>query len=202
MKKIENYDFSNLKLISKVVYILSKVLEIILIVTNSILFVAGVACTFAVKHIKLSETSIYLGKIKLMSYDMEELMTSETGRKILETVKSFFESGTKPLVIPAYIFMCVIGLTILIFAFHYLYKLFKNIHESDTPFNNENISTITKLIYTLIIYICLPALISYIFEIIFKIPLLYSWGIFEVLIVLILFGVKYIFEYGVHLESK
>ncbi len=51
MKKIENYDYSNLKLISTVIYILSKVLEIILIVTSSILFVDGVACNFAVRHI-------------------------------------------------------------------------------------------------------------------------------------------------------
>ena len=113
MKKIEKYDFSNLKQISKIVYILSKVIEIVLIVANSIMFLVCIACTFAVKHIKLTENTISLGKIKLIGYDSEKLMTSETGAKILETVKEFFESGNKPFVIPIYIFMCVCAACVL-----------------------------------------------------------------------------------------
>ena len=200
--KMEKYDLTSLKKVSKAIYIISKIMEIVMIVAASFTFLVGILCTISVKKINISENYISWGKVKIVAYDAEKLAQSEVGSKVVEVVKNFFSDGSKPYIIPIYIFIGLIVLVIFVFVFHYIYKLFKNIYEKNSPFTDENISIINKLIYTSLIYICAPTLLTYLVKWIFKVPFAFSWGLLEVLLVLMLFALKYIFEYGKSLETK
>ena len=193
---------STLKPLSKAIYIIANVMKWIMIVCASFTIVAGVVCSFYAKKVKLVDTTIYLGKLKIANIGEDKIFAGEEGQKIFEAVKDFFNNGNNLAMILSYVFVGALVLVILVFFFHYLYKLFKNIHENDTPFTDENISIITKLAYVMLAYVCVPSLLSYIVKWIFKLNLTFDWGFIEVLCVLIIFAIKYIFEYGKSLEDK
>lgn len=98
----------------------------------------------------------------------------------------------------------IVCLILTIFMLKRLEKLFNNINKGDTPFTLENVEHIKKIAYIMIALIILPNVGGTIFEILLKKDLGISFELFNVLEILILFVISYIFEYGyeIQLDSK
>ncbi|MBQ6285419.1 MAG: hypothetical protein IJK67_03830 [Bacilli bacterium] len=201
MKKNEDLNQKNLKGISKAIAIISKILEVCMIIGASACLVATIAIPFILKNIKVGETDISYGKIKIAEISKDTLLDNGIDESKFTYIKDFI-TGNRVFELCAYTFICVVALVGLAFFFHYLYKLFKNISKEDTPFTEENVNLITKLLIALIGYIALPTILAWIAEIIGNIDINYSWGLKDIMLLLVIFASRHIFAYGCSLEKK
>ena len=85
-----------------------------------------------------------------------------------------------------------------------LSKLFKNIHDQNTPFNMENVSSIRKLALYSFLIVLIPDVVGIVSGFIFGVDFNVSIGIFSYVFSLILIVLSYIFKYGyeIQLDSK
>ena len=88
--------------------------------------------------------------------------------------------------------------------FSYLSKLFKNIHDNNTPFSMDNVNYIKKLALYSFLFVLIPDVTGGIAEIIFNLDLGVEVNLFAYLFSLILLVLAYIFKYGyeIQLDSK
>ena len=88
--------------------------------------------------------------------------------------------------------------------FSYLSKLFKNIHNSNTPFSLENVNYIKKLALYSLLFVLVPDITGGISEFVFNLDLGVEINLFAYLFSLILLVLAYIFKYGyeIQLDSK
>lgn len=85
-----------------------------------------------------------------------------------------------------------------------LEKLFININQGDTPFTLENVRYIKEMAKLMIVALILPTGGGLIFEKLLATDLNVGFELFDVVQILFLFGIAYIFEYGyeIQLDSK
>ena len=88
--------------------------------------------------------------------------------------------------------------------FSYLSKLFKNIHDNNTPFSMDNVNYIKKLALFSLLFVLIPDVTGSIAELIFNLDLGVEVNLFAYLFSLILLVLAYIFKYGyeIQLDSK
>ena len=82
-----------------------------------------------------------------------------------------------------------------------LEKLFININEGDTPFTLENVRYIKQIAKLMIVVLILPSCGGIVFEKILRTDLNVGIELFDVVQILFLFGISYIFEYGYKLQQ-
>jgi transcriptional regulator with XRE-family HTH domain len=84
----------------------------------------------------------------------------------------------------------------------HLEKLFKNINSGDTPFTLENVDHIKKMTYFMIACIALSAISSAVFHLAFVRLDGNETITFDLVHILFLFAIAYIFEYGYGLQAE
>lgn len=82
-----------------------------------------------------------------------------------------------------------------------LEKLFININQGDTPFTLENVRYIKEMAKLMIIAVILPAIGGILFEVILTADLGVELEMFDIVQILFLFGISYVFEYGYELQQ-
>ena len=100
----------------------------------------------------------------------------------------------------------VLGITLVLYMliFNSLDKLFINIHNGETPFTMENVNYIKKMAIFMIIATILPNISGVIGEMIIGENLGLGFEMLDLIYILFLFSMSYIFEYGyqIQLDSK
>jgi len=86
------------------------------------------------------------------------------------------------------------------FIFKYIEKLFVNIHNDDTPFTLENVGYIRKIALFLIIAILASTVLGVLFQAILKVDMNVGIELMDLVLVLIIFSLAYIFEYGYEIQ--
>ena len=83
-------------------------------------------------------------------------------------------------------------------------KLFFNIHNEDTPFTLENVGYIKKIAIFMILMLVFTNVAGYISQLALGVSLDIEIELMDVVYVLIIFSISYIFEYGyeIQLDSK
>ena len=122
---------------------------------------------------------------------IKEVLTNNSKIQII----GYLETG--------FIFL-LINIILYIIILMYLEKLFININNGDTPFTLENVNYIKKMAFLMIATIILPSMSGALFELILKTDLDVGFELFDVIQILFLFSMAYIFEYGyeIQLDSK
>ncbi len=119
-------------------------------------------------------------------------------------MKDIFENNSKAKIIEyveiGFLFL-VVNLFLYRIVLKYLENLFININSGDTPFTLENVSYIKKMAYLMIATIILPNISGIIFELILKSNLGVGLELFNVVEILFLFSMAYIFEYGYEIQK-
>ena len=153
-------------------------------------------------NISLSETKDKLilkaGSFVLADADKEFLNTK---------VISIFENNSKAKII-GYVetgfatLLVIIILTSIIFK--HLETLFNNINKGETPFTLENVSLIKKIAWKMIIIIIMTNIGGGVFELLLSSDLNIEFETYDLVEILFLFSLSYIFEYGrlLGLETK
>lgn len=104
-----------------------------------------------------------------------------------------------------YILICETILTALsVLALHYLYKLYKNIYNGNTPFTLENEKIVKRTCFFFLLEMMLQKVTVLIYSFVAKLDLSVDLNIKDLIVVLIGVSTIYIFKYGrmIQADSK
>ena len=209
---------------------LSKAISIIAIIGRIIcyvgLFFIGIAIILApiiIKNVNVEGNKIVFTGPVDSSITLEEnedkegsvLIIKHNGATIVEeknqysimTIKTALQNNNKTKLIvlsETALAFTIINLVLVSIVLLYLERLFKNISSGDTPFTMDNVRYIKKMAYLMIAVIVLPSGGGLLAQFITGMDLDLDFEMFNVIEILFLFSLAYIFEYGylIQLDSK
>ena len=221
--KFKEQEQKRMKGLSKAISIIAKIGRICCYVAIPFIIIAMVIVPMLIKNINVEGNKIVFTGPIYSSITLEESENDEgsiviikhNGAKIVEeknqysinTIKTVLEKANKGKIISmaeiALVFL-IIQLVLLSIVLLYLEKLFKNINSGDTPFTIDNVAYIKKMAYMMIAIILLPVVSGFMAQVISGMDLNIDFGVFNVIEILFLFSLAYIFEYGylIQLDSK
>ena len=207
-----------MKGLSKAIYTIAQIGKIITIICIPILIITMFLTAYFTYNVdiknnvisfnKLEDKIIIREKKKDISFELNGKEISNTkNQETVNQIIDIFRNNSKLKVIIyleiGFLFL-LLDLLLVNIVFKNLEKLFKNIHNGDTPFTLENVKSIKAVAYLLIAVIVLPNIFGFIFELILKMDLNVGFELFNLIEVLFLLSMAYIFEYGyeIQLDSK
>ena len=216
--KFKEKEQKKMKGLSKSIYITARIFKIISIVglVASIICIIGSMIVIPNSKINNDKKTIELfnksyeyniddNKFSINVDDKEHFIVEYSLEESYQIDKFIDSSNTYKLSFCLILFISLLIFMIILFkVFTYLEKLFLNIHNENTPFNLENVSYIKKVALYLILAIVIPNIFGLLAQFIFKIELDVSLDLMDIIFVLIVFALSYIFKYGyeIQLDSK
>lgn len=213
--KLKEKEQKKVKVLSKVLYILALIGKIATRIAAGIVIVIAVLIPVFASDIKYKNNEIRFKNISKDVIRFEEKdkdiiilvndkkIKDPADQKTLQMVKDVLDNNsiTKVTVIVTTgfvllgIYLFVIGIIL-----SHIEKLFKNINEGQTPFTLENVKHIKKAAYYMIAAIVFSAIGSGVFALISEAGEV-EFDTFDLIEILFLFAMAYIFEYGVEIQK-
>lgn len=202
----------NLKVLSKIIYILAKITKIFMLI--GIVSVAFIMCIVPTifKYLKITENTITVDK-EVYNYKIENnqfIVTDEKGKKSKYDINTNFDvkeylknynTNDYILHIELLLVSSIIMIVISYLIVNLLEKLFRNIY-NDNPFTEENTGYLRNIAkYSLYSFI-ISMILQIIFSLISNIEIDINFGGTSIMTILILYATTYIFEYGTKLQEK
>ena len=216
--KFKSEKQKKVRVLSKIIAVIGKIGWILSIVGICLIGVIAIALPFALKNINIEDNKIVTNSNivevvdegnKLVLKHNNTILADITNQESIAILKDIISSNLsdKGLLIgycETALITLIVCLVLTMFMFKRLEKLFNNINQGDTPFTLENVEHIKKMAYIMIALIILPNVFGTIFELLLKRDLGISFELFNVVEILIIFVISYIFEYGyeIQLDSK
>lgn len=205
-----------MKGLSKAIYIIARICRILVSLAIPVVIVCMIFIPYLVNIVQLSDEKISSTDNKITIIDEEEglrlkykdlLIADEYNQESIAKIKEVLANNSKA-EITAYLETA--GLTEIIFfilfciILKHLDELFVNINNGDTPFTLENVKHIKRMAYLLIAAIILPTAGGFLFEAILNTDLDAGFDLYNIIEILFLFSMAYVFEYGyeIQLDSK
>ena len=212
---IENDKQRKLKVLSKIIYILAKIGKILTYIAIPFIVLGMVIIPILMNKIDIKNDRIILKdkgnvisiveKNDKLTINIKDAKVAEvTSAKDISKIKDFFNNNSKGTIIAAgetALAFALISIIIAILLLRRVEKLFKNINNNDTPFTYDNVEHIRRIAFLMIINIILPAVASAVIEIILKVDLNIHFGAYNLIEILALYVLVYIFEYGCKLQQ-
>ena len=209
----------NLKIISKILEVITIIGKVCSIIAIPCIVLVMVFTPFFINNIKISDnkygfkigsTNIVLAEegkndasLKL-SIDGEDVSSIEEA-KIMDAINDALKNTSKTTIIVAGEISLAFLVATMIFSILVLnnaIKLFKNIGNKETPFIDENVLYLKNMAKFMIVAFVLPIIASVIIEIITGYDIGSKIQMYNLLEILALLALTYIFEYGVELQSR
>lgn len=186
-----------MKGISKAIYILAKIGKVCSIVGIIGLIILMLAIPQIIQNVKLdnNQVTVFGGMVEFKD-TATALKASEIFNNHSVLTNIIFSE-----IVAIFIIVTLILLMLILMK---LEKLFINIHNGDTPFTLENIDCIKKIALFMILIIIIPTISGYIAQLALGVDLEVELELMDLIYILIIFSVSYIFEYGyeIQLDSK
>ena len=205
------------KILSKIISIIAIIGKVFSIIAVPFILLSMILIPLILNNIDIKDNKIIFngdevieliedGDKLSLKYD-DEIINVEDNSEYLVELKNVVQDNSKGYIIIYVEFIFVVALVVLslmFIVFHHLEKLFKNIHDEYTPFTLINVDHIKKIAYLLIAVIAVPLVSEILFGVIFKRDLNIGMSVTNILEILFLFVMAYIFEYGyeIQLDSK
>ena len=204
-----------MKGLSKALSIISKICKVFIIIGGCAIVFAMIIIPLLFKKITITNNELKVNDESILTITEKEdkmeltlfektVMMDVSKEEFEEIEKIFSEESKGKLLTYIEASMCITVATLLIvyMALHYIDKLFTNIMNEKSPFTMDNVNYIRRCGYNLIAAIAVPLVLSGIFEIITKTELMFNWNLVEVILILVIFTMSYVFEYGYNVENK
>ena len=205
-----------IKGISKAIYILARIGKFACRIAIPIVIVIMIATPFFLKNIEVENNELIWngnndkfsitddGNKVTLKYNDNIIIADASSEEVNTKYIEILSHHSKYLVI-GYIEVGFLFLVISLFLYEMtlnrLEKLFMNINQGDTPFTLENVKYIKEMAKLMIIALILPNCGGIIFEKILATDLGVDFEMFDVIQILFLLGISYIFEYGYELQQ-
>ena len=207
-----------MKVLSKIIFVISKIGRVFCYIAIPFLCLILTASPYLIDKVVIKDNNLTLNLQNHNINIIEEsdkvvlkvgrIVIADADKEFLNTkVMSIFENNSKAKIIGCVetsfaFFLVIIILTSIIFK--YLATLFDNINKGETPFTLENVSLIKKIAWKMIIIILMSNIGGGIFELLLRADLNLEFKTYDLVEILFLFSLSYIFEYGrlLGLETK
>lgn len=201
-----------MKGISKAIYVTARIGKIVVVMSAIILAVLLILLPIIANGIEITENNIsFYGENYKYEIDEKNIIVTEekTGKSTsiyVDTdsdLQEYYNSRSKTFLIVS---TEVIGISLIAFLgitfiiLRNIEKLFINIHNDDTPFTLENVKYIRKIAMFLIIAIIAPTVCGVLFQAFAEVDMNVGIELMDLILVLIIFSMAYIFEYGYELQ--
>ena len=210
-----------MKGLSKAIYIIARIGKILVTISIPIIIILMILFPYLISKINVVDDKIIFdgSEVKITAEENvnngislkmqfnDNVVADETEQITIVKIKNILENNSKAVII-GYAETAFLLLIVNVFLYRIILKhledLFININNGDTPFTLENVKHIKKMAYLMIATIILPNISGAIFELILKSDLDVGFELFDVVEILFLFSMSYIFEYGheIQLDSK
>lgn len=213
--KLKKDKQSKIKGLSKAIYILALIGKIVVYIAAPCIILTMILMPILFSKIEVNGDTITInGKTSFDIVEEENSLTLkykdetfaiENDVEAIKEIKEFIQSNSKSRVI-AYVEITfaasLVLLGLMYMVLRHLQKLFKNIHDEDTPFTLENANHIKRIAYYLIAAAVVPYIFTIVFEILFKKDLNVELSAVGLMQILFLFSMSYIFEYGYEIQHN
>lgn len=208
--KFKENQQKNMKLISKTIYIIAKICRIVVGIPTVCLILACIVFPIIAHTFSVEDNKIKILNQEILYSIENNVLTIDGSTHYINTstnIKEFVENHDNIFFIISieYVLLCVTLLSaISVQTLHYLYKLYKNVYERDTPFTIDNERIIKKIGILLLIQLAMTKITALIYSIIAKVDLAIDFNIRDVIIFLVAISVIYMFKYGrmIQADSK
>lgn len=207
-----------MKGLSKAIYVIARIGKVIVTISIPVVIICMLCLPYLVNNVDViddkitfkgtSDTLTVVEESKddnvVVKVKLNDMVVADTKEQdTIIKMKDILENNSKAMIIgyveTGFLFL-IINLFLYRIVLKYLENLFMNINSGDTPFTLENVNYIKKMAYLMIAIIILPNITGVIFEIILKSDLDVGLELFNVVEILFLFSMAYIFEYGYELQ--
>ena len=213
--KFKEKEQKRMKVLSKILEIVAKVGKIGTYIAAVTIALLTIFAPFFVSDIKYKDNTLSFNKITkntftfvekkddIIVYDKHNKEIKDIDDNFVKTIKTTLDNNSKT-TITMYLTIGLLFLTayliIISTILRNVERLFKNINKGETPFTLENVSYIKKSAYLMIAAILVTSVGSAILDILVK-ENSYSIDSFDLISILFLFAMAYIFEYGVEIQK-
>ncbi len=216
--KLKKDEQSKMKGLSKAIYIIAKVCRIIILVCIPLVIITMLTTAFLINKLNVSNNEItFKGSSDIIRVEEKDnkisikindsTLADISDPYAIATIKDYLANNSKTAV---FIYTEIGFLSLIIYMglisiiLKSLENLFKNINTYDTPFTLDNVRYIKKMAYLMIVALLLPNFGGFIFERLLNMNLGVDFELFNVVEILIIFSLAYIFQYGyeIQLDSK
>lgn len=222
--KLEKEKQKRLKVLSKILYVLARIgkigsrIAVCVVVVSAIIggIILAKADIKSEKNIVFDSNSNIGVAEYIENDDGKVFVTGLNENKVMETkeldshdadelkkVAKVVASRQKGETMAGIVIITVVAIAtfiLLAVALGYLEKLFKNIHEGDTPFTLENVKNIKMMTYYMIAVTILSSVLSALISFFVGTDVTLSIGT-GLVTILFLYSISYIFEYGYELQK-
>ena len=207
-----------MKILSKIVSVISKIGRIFCYIAIPFICLILITSPYLINKAVIKDNNLTLNlknhNINILEKNdkvvlkVGSFVLADADKEFLNTkVISIFENNSKAKIIGYVetgfaVFLVIIILTSRIFK--HLETLFDNINKGETPFTLENVSLIKKIAWKMIIIIIISNIGGGMFELLLNTDLNMEFETYDLVEILFLFSLAYIFEYGrlLGLETK
>jgi transcriptional regulator with XRE-family HTH domain len=201
------------KLLSKIIYVIAKIGRIFMTIAIPFIIIAMAFIPAIINKVDVKDNKIVFDGTEEYLEIIEEndavkikigdnTIADEDSVEVIEKIKDILTEKKGSLI--AYVEFagaCLIGYIVLvILVLKHLEDLFKNINKGDTPFTLDNVNHIKKMAYFMIASILLPPIGLAIASLFIKSSVDFNLELFNLVEILFLFGMAYIFEYGYEIQ--
>ena len=200
--------------------VLSKIIEVAAIIARVCCYIAlgfvalfAIILPMAIKNVEIKDNEIIISENNIVKFEEnddkliikinESVVAEETNKETISSIKELLRDKT--IINIGYIELCLVFVVaILVLAVFFLsnfIKLFRNINKCDTPFTLENVEYIRKMAYFMIALIVVPIFTSSIIELITLSRVSINFSFFNIMEILCMFVLAYIFEYGYEIQQ-
>lgn len=203
----------------------SKAIEVIAKICRVFVYIALVAIVFLMfmipvimKNIEVSEDAIIVDDVSIKLADSElqvieggkvvsnvDISNSSENVLVFDIIKGVLDNYSKAEIVASAEFgliVVIVSLVLYSFVFKYLAKLFGNINKEEKPFTSENAIYLRKIAYLVLWTVIVSFISSIVFGFMFNLDLSSGISLTDVIIILFLYCMAYIFEYGKNIQGK
>lgn len=213
--KLKEKEQKRMKIISKILEVVAKVGKIGTYIAAVVIALLTLFAPFFVSDIKYKDNTLSFNKITkdtftfeekkddIIVYDKHNKVIKDIDYNFIKTIKNTLDNNSKT-TITIYLTIGLVFLTayliIIAIILRNVENLFKNINKGETPFTLENVSYIKKSAYLMIAAILVTSIGSAFLDLFVK-ENSYTIDSFDLISILFLFAMAYIFEYGVEIQK-
>lgn len=212
MVKLTSQNQSKVRGLSKVVWIVSRIAQPLMIIAAVFLILGAITVPAILNQIKVEDDKIIIAE-EVFTYNYEdgvlELTHGEDTQKIefdkgidLNKYISSYSSGKYTLEAELLLISGAVSTILLFLVFKKTGDIFKSIANDDTPFTLENITSLKHLAIYYLIYALLPVVIGLISNLAIQNPIIikFNFNLMPIIFAIIIFVAYYIFMYGYELQ--
>ncbi len=207
-----------MKVLSKIISLISRIGRIMCYIAIPFLCLILIVSPYLIHNVVIEENNLTLNlpnhNINLLE-ESDKIILKIGGFVLADADKNFlntkviqiFENNSKSQII-GYVetgfALCLVIIILTSVIFKHLETLFNNINKGETPFTLENVILIKRIAWKMIIIIIMSNISNGIFELLLSTELNIELETYDLVEILFLFSLSYIFEYGrlLGLETK